>query len=248
MWLLHRSSKKQAETGRKPVISRRIRNAFSPESHPEAMKNVRLLTLVFCLIFPRYTLSCAATGASPGTTPTTDYCPTGPSNTAGLTTNGVTAQNAGDTSTPVAYSSSCTAGERNYWTGASSAQPDDDEANAEKALGVQCPTPSSVCVCECNGVCCTAGSTAPDTISFVPYCSGGSCQMYAVLEGDETSSLTCTDGSTYTYSQQYASDGSYNPLTSGNYLQAASVSCNGCSGIQTDSCSPTTVTGSTPIS
>ncbi|CAD5216770.1 unnamed protein product [Bursaphelenchus xylophilus] len=209
---------------------------------------LRIFSLALLLLLPLSTQSCAATrGGGGGASPSIDRCPTGPANTAGLTTNGVTLQNAGDTSNPVATSSSCTAGERNYWTSATSAQPDDDTGNAQKEIGVQCPTASSVCVCRCDGVCCQSGSTAPDTVSFFPFCSGGVCNSYAVLEGDNAASLTCSDGSTFTVASQSNADGSFKALTSGSYLEAASVSCNGCSSIQNDACTAA-VSGSTPIS
>lgn len=133
-------------------------------------------TLILSLITAPLTNACASTGGGGGgTTPPSDVaCPDGPSNTAGLTTYQVTAQNAGDTTTAVSHTSSCTSGVRNYWTSATSSSPTDIEASGQKALGVQCPTPSTFCVCNCAGVCCTPGTTAADTVSFEPFCSGGS--------------------------------------------------------------------------
>lgn len=71
--------------------------------------------------------------------------------------------------------------------------------------------------------------------------------MYTVLEGDDTASLSCTDGSTFTVANQFT-NGQANALTSGSYFQAASTSCSGCSAIQSDTCTSTLVDGQATIS
>ncbi|KAI6186176.1 hypothetical protein M3Y98_00104200 [Aphelenchoides besseyi] len=119
-------------------------------------------------------------------------------NSVGLTIDtGTTLQDAGVNEPPIAQCTSCQSGTRQFYTSTTATVPSDAIGNMQVAEGVQCPTPANFCTCNSAGVCCTP-SGAVDTVLFIPFCSGGTCVMDTVVQGDSDASLVCEDGTTFT--------------------------------------------------
>ncbi|KAI6197051.1 hypothetical protein M3Y94_01179200 [Aphelenchoides besseyi] len=208
-------------------------------------------------------LGCARTNGNGGgtittttpiiTTTTVAPCNAPDTNSAGLTIDdGTTLQNAGvnegtqflttcsynlTNSDPIAQCTSCQSGTRQFYTSTTATVPSDAIGNAQVAEGVQCPTPANLCVCNSAGVCCTPSGNV-DTVLFIPFCSGGTCVMDTVVQGDGTASIVCDDGTSFTV------DGTNSdaPLGTATYFNANSVSCSGCNNIRSDTCTGPTVT------
>ncbi|KAI6237607.1 hypothetical protein M3Y95_00283200 [Aphelenchoides besseyi] len=167
-------------------------------------------------------------------------------NSAGLTIDtGTTTRTTGLEQEANAHCTSCDAGDRNWYTSATTSDPTDAQGNAEVALTVAC-TSETLCLCNAAGsVCCQPPTAAavPDSVQLIPFCQGGTCQMNAFLAGNMDTELMCTDGTSFTIASQYDANDNFQPLNSGSYFAADSVSCNGCDAIMNDMCIGPTLTG-----
>ncbi|KAI6194467.1 hypothetical protein M3Y96_01128000 [Aphelenchoides besseyi] len=192
-------------------------------------------------------LGCARTNGGGGgtiitttpliTTTTVAPCNAPNTNSVGLTIDtGTTLQDAGVNEPPIAQCTSCQSGTRQFYTSTTATVPSDAIGNMQVAEGVQCPTPANFCTCNSAGVCCTP-SGAVDTVLFIPFCSGGTCVMDTVVQGDSGASLVCEDRTTFTV------DGTNSdaPLGTPTYFDASSVSCRGCTNIRSDTCTGPTM-------
>ncbi|KAI6185387.1 hypothetical protein M3Y98_00017600 [Aphelenchoides besseyi] len=165
------------------------------------------------------------------TTTTLPPC-TAPDNSAGITIDtGTSTRNTGLEQQANAHCTSCDAGNRNWYTSATTSDPQEAQGNAEVAITTDCSS-ENLCVCNAGGsVCCqpSSAATVPDSVQMIPLCQA--CQMNAFLSGNDDAGLTCTDMSMFTVANQFNADGSAKPMNTAAYFPADSVSCNGCSAI-----------------
>ncbi|CAD5223201.1 unnamed protein product [Bursaphelenchus okinawaensis] len=204
--------------------------------------SIVILFLVFRLCNIRIVHGCLATvpGEGAGTGPSTpsNACVDGPTNTAGITIYQIQTQNIFTYATATAHCTSCPSGSRQFYNSASTADYTDALNNNQAIATVQCDTPANLCICQASGTCCTPGATPPDEVHLIPYCSAGSCQVYAVLQGADDASIMC-GGTTYTVQTTTM-------VNSGAFPTADSVSCSGCNQIRNDVCQKPIVTGPSP--
>ncbi|KAI6222948.1 hypothetical protein M3Y99_01480800 [Aphelenchoides fujianensis] len=151
----------------------------------------------------------------------------------------------------IAHCTSCDSGTRSWYTSADTADPSDAQGNAQIAVAVAC-TDTNLCICNTAGVCCQPPTQAavPDSVQFIPFCSGGVCKMNAFIQGTADTQLTCTDNSVFTLMTQY-DDATmmFNPMNTAAYFDGDSVSCSGCMNIMDnmDMCIGPTLTGPAPM-
>ncbi|KAH7709974.1 hypothetical protein AAVH_22738 [Aphelenchoides avenae] len=154
---------------------------------------------------------------------------------------GVNEQDAGVTG-PVIANCSCSAGNKRFWQSAATANPSDASGAGQRAIGIQCADQSKLGVIDDTGATCQPGATAPTTLSIYPYCKGTVCKMYAVQEGPDASSMTCSNGKSFTLMGQFVNDvdpdiHTMDPTASPQvYIRPGAVSCSGCAPIQNDVC------------
>ncbi|KAK0401475.1 hypothetical protein QR680_015808 [Steinernema hermaphroditum] len=122
----------------------------------------------------------------------------------------------------------CSAGSQNVYPNSNDAN---IVASEQKAIGAF--TCSNMCICATDGVCYMI-KTPTTSAAFYPFCTGGTCVTYVLIDGAQDSDgFLATDGSgmMFTVGQQFPNPTTTTrfPVTQPNaYMQARSTGCNGC--------------------
>uniref|UniRef100_A0A7E4VFQ1 Uncharacterized protein n=1 Tax=Panagrellus redivivus TaxID=6233 RepID=A0A7E4VFQ1_PANRE len=129
---------------------------------------------------------------------------------------------------PARQCTTCANGMVNYYDSASTDVPHSTtplEA-AGSLSAVNCP---NMCICGTDGVC--YNPTGNDVVATLwPYCSGGTCGTYVLITAntDAAGFVSTTGSPTFASGDQVGPDFDFNPVTDPSYINAATISCDGC--------------------
>uniref|UniRef100_A0A915CVA0 phosphatidylinositol 3-kinase n=1 Tax=Ditylenchus dipsaci TaxID=166011 RepID=A0A915CVA0_9BILA len=88
---------------------------------------------------------------------------------------------------------------------------------------VECPDMRRFCMCTESGQCYTTSGRV-NSVGFTPYCDGGGCHMYAILDGESDSGLEGDQANIFRVSDQLQADGTpRRPSSDSIYLKAKST-------------------------
>uniref|UniRef100_A0A7E4W3Y2 Secreted protein n=1 Tax=Panagrellus redivivus TaxID=6233 RepID=A0A7E4W3Y2_PANRE len=139
---------------------------------------------------------------------------------------------------PVGMCTTCRGGTVNYYDSASTAVPHAIAPfeSAGSLTAMVCP---DMCICATDGTCYMPTDRLV-TATLWPYCSGGTCGTYVLITADSDSSgfVALSGSPTFTSGDQSPSIGEYSPVTDPSYINAATISCEGCVPVSCQTTSP----------
>ncbi|KAI1713389.1 hypothetical protein Ddc_11943 [Ditylenchus destructor] len=110
--------------------------------------------------------------------------------------------------------------------------------NEEIEVTAECVDMRRFCMCTESGQCYTQSGNGLRSVAFTPFCDGGGCHFYALVNAESDAGLQGDQANIFRARDQLEADGSpRRPSSDSIYLKAKSVSCNGCSALQSVSCS-----------